>query len=80
MDLETTTLFVAPEVARQGVGRALIMEIESRAVDKGYKVMGLHAGTNAVKFYKACGMTVVSDIVTLYNGAYFQEAIVMKHL
>lgn len=54
------TLFVDPEVQRQGVGRALITEAIRRCIsrnDRGH--VKVNSAPNAVQFYRALGFSVI---------------------
>jgi len=48
-------MFVHPDFVRQGIGRRLLTEIESVAIEKGYKTLNVMSSLSAVKFYQANG-------------------------
>ena len=49
-------LFVIPERKRQGVGSALLSELEKRLKDRGIGVMQLISIDDNLDFYRSCGM------------------------
>jgi putative acetyltransferase len=58
---EITAVYVAPEVARRGVGTALYRELERRARRRGVHRLGLLSSRNAVAFYEAHGYGKVRE-------------------
>ncbi|WP_144378052.1 GNAT family N-acetyltransferase [Mesorhizobium amorphae] len=52
---ELRACYVAPSVARQGVGRALVKQIEQAARERGLKELHLHSSVTAHAFYTAMG-------------------------
>ena len=52
---ELRACYVAPEAARQGVGTALVREIERIAAENGVERLELLASVNAEPFYAALG-------------------------
>lgn len=55
--------FVAPEAARQGVGRALLARSEAEARAHGFSALELMATLPGVPFYAALGFAPVEDVV-----------------
>ena len=61
--------FVAPEAARQGVGRALLTACEDAARRAGFRRLELMATLPGVPFYAALGFEAVEHVTdTLPNG------------
>lgn len=56
---ELRACYVIPEVARRGVGTALVTEIERIAKARGLTRLDLESSINAEPFYAALGYTVV---------------------
>ena len=54
-------VFVAPENMRQGIGRALMAELERVAVDAGLDELELQAAGGAIEFYKKLGYSGEGD-------------------
>ncbi len=52
---EIEALYVSPEVAGRGVGKAILQELEGRAKDLGIKSLRMDASLNAVPFYESAG-------------------------
>ena len=62
VDYEVYGFYISPSFGRRGVGKALMTELESRAVRLGCKgYMGVCATLNAVPFYDTCGYVGVKD-------------------
>ena len=55
-------MFVHPDFVRQGIGTRLIKEIESVAIEKGYKTLDVMSSLSAVKFYQANGYEVIGKL------------------
>ena len=55
VDAEVTAVYVAPSVARNGVGTAILDEVETRARARGAERLVLTASKNAVSFYQRHG-------------------------
>ena len=55
--------FVAPEYARQGIGRRLLDACIDAARDAGFNRLELMSTLPGVPLYTACGFTKVSDVV-----------------
>ena len=61
--------FVAPEAARQGVGRLLAAACDGAARQAGFRTLELMATLPGVPFYSALGFVAVEDVVdTLPDG------------
>jgi len=52
---QIASMFVHPYFVRQGIGTRLFTEIESVAIEKGYKTLNVMSSLSAVKFYQANG-------------------------
>lgn len=57
VDAEVTAVYISPSVARQGVGTAILAELEERARARGADRLVLTASRNAVPFYRRHGYT-----------------------
>ena len=57
--LELRACYVAPEAARQGVGSALVQEIERIARERCLTRLELHSSINAEPFYASLGYEIV---------------------
>jgi ribosomal protein S18 acetylase RimI-like enzyme len=60
-DVRMRQLAVAPELQRQGIGKALVKHAEAWAQNAGYRHMTLHARETAVAFYKGLGYSVIGE-------------------
>ena len=58
---EVTAAYVRPEVAREGVGSALLAELGRAARERGIKTLGLWASLPALPFYLARGYERVTE-------------------
>lgn len=58
VDAEVTGLYVAPSVARRGIGSALLAALEGQLAPRGSARIGLTASRNAVGFYERHGYAV----------------------
>ncbi|WP_256299757.1 GNAT family N-acetyltransferase [Haloarchaeobius salinus] len=61
VDAEVTAVYVHPDVARDGVGTALLVDLERQGRSEGFRSLGLTASTNAVPFYEAHGYVRVRE-------------------
>ncbi|MDH6268614.1 putative acetyltransferase [Rhizobium sp. SG_E_25_P2] len=52
---ELRACYVAPNAARQGVGKALVTQLEHAAKERGIKELRLHSSVTAHPFYTAMG-------------------------
>lgn len=69
VDAEVTAVYVSPAVARQGVGTALLDELEARARSLGAERLVLTASRNAVPFYRRHGYTRHRSIEHEFSAA-----------
>ncbi|ESP87834.1 GNAT family N-acetyltransferase [Candidatus Halobonum tyrrellensis] len=65
---EVRAVYVRPDAAREGVGSALLAELERRARERGLTALGLHAALNAVPFYEARGYERVVELPHEFGG------------
>lgn len=56
-----TAVYVRPEIAREGVGSALLAELERVAHERGIETLGLWASLPALPFYLAQGYERVAE-------------------
>ena len=68
VDAEVTAVYVHPDVARSGVGTALLADLERQARAEGLDRLGLTASTNAVPFYGAHGYERVRERDHEFSG------------
>jgi putative acetyltransferase len=61
VDVEVKAVYVHPAVVRQGVGSALLAELERAARENGDEAVGLRASKNAVPLYEARGYDRVAE-------------------
>ncbi len=54
-------VFVEPSFVRKGIGKALLQEIERRALDAGIKKIVVSSSLTAVAFYKALGYEYLKE-------------------
>ena len=59
---EVRAVYVHPDAAGEGVGSALLAELERRARGRDLSALGLHASLNAVPFYEARGYERVVEL------------------
>lgn len=52
---EIEAVYIAPEVARRGIGQRILGKLEERARDLGLKSLSLNSSLNAVAFYRHSG-------------------------
>lgn len=56
-------LFTHPDFVRQGIGRALVQEVEHRALNQGVVWLHVSSSRTALKFYRALGYTEEDSIL-----------------
>lgn len=61
VDGEVTGVYVRPSVAREGVGSAILDDLEREARERGLLSLGLSESLNAVPFYEARGYERVRE-------------------
>ena len=69
MDYEVHKLYVSPDVARRGIGKKLLKELERRVSNDGASGIALRSAMNAVSFYEACGYRYTVDSVAYVGEA-----------
>jgi len=67
-DAEIRAMYVAPEHADDGVGTALVHELESRACQHGLETIVLTASLNALSFYERRGFERVRERTHEFGG------------
>lgn len=67
-DAEITGVYVHPSVAREGVGTALLADLEREARERGRRLLGLSASLNAVPFYDHHGYERVETRTHEFSG------------
>lgn len=68
VDAEVTAVYVHPDTAREGVGTALLGDLERQAREEGCATLGLTASTNAVPFYAHHGYERVRERTHEFSG------------
>jgi putative acetyltransferase len=68
VDREVIAVYVHPSVAREGVGSALLTELERFARDENASSLGLWSSLNAVEFYMAHGYEQVTEHVFEFDA------------
>jgi len=68
VDGEVTGMYVHPDVAREGVGSALLDRLETSARERELGALGMWASMNAVPFYEAQGYERVAERVHEFGG------------
>lgn len=78
---ELRACYVLPEVARRGVGTAIVREIERLAAEHGLTRLQLQASLNAEPFYVSLGYEVIDRGTTvLRNGCEMASVRMCKQL
>jgi GNAT superfamily N-acetyltransferase len=72
-----TALYVHPGFAGQGIGHALLREMEARCRALGLESLGLNASYNAAAFYRRCGYEESGPIAQQLTDTVSMEAIRM---
>ena len=75
---EVRAVYVHPDHAGEGVGSAILRELESRARAEGLADLHLGASLNAVSFYEAHGWTSTGPAVHELEGDVELEAVEME--
>lgn len=68
---ELCSVFVAPEFARQGIGRQLVQRICRDAASAGLQHLWLDASLNAVPFYESLGFTAEHELSYQFGSVPF---------
>jgi putative acetyltransferase len=67
---QLVAVYVSPDYSRQGVGTAILAELERVSVERGLSFLQMGASLTAVPFYKARGFQVLGpDVHLLRSGA-----------
>jgi GNAT superfamily N-acetyltransferase len=66
---EIEDLFVVPERMRQGIGRALVLDLVAIARDRGVRRVEVTANRHALAFYENAGFTADGDVETRFGSA-----------
>ena len=78
---ELTALYVNPDFKRQGVGTAIVKDLESRANQSGLKYLKLHSSLTAELFYKQNGFQKEKEGThILATGEQMACVIMKKHI
>ena len=67
--VEIEDLFVAPERMRQGIGRALVLDLIAIARGHGARRVEVTANQHALAFYQETGFVVDHQVTTLFGPA-----------
>lgn len=60
-NIQMHQLVIDPEFQRKGIGKSLVLELESQAIKRGFKYIYAHARTHIKPFYITCGYEVVAN-------------------
>ncbi|MFW5939913.1 MAG: GNAT family N-acetyltransferase [Halolamina sp.] len=77
-DAEVRAVYVAPDYAGEGVGTALLDELEARGQNRGVSTIALTASLNAVGFYESHDYERVETTEHEFGGEETGEAVVMR--
>ena len=77
VDAELRACYVSPEAARQGVGSAIVSEIERIAKTHGLTQLTVQASINAEPFYEALGYEVIERGEHVLRGGQAMAAVKM---
>ena len=71
-------LYVHPDAAGRGVGRALLQRVEALLREEGATTVALAASRNAVSFYETCGYTRGEDLTQALADGTVMDAVHMQ--
>jgi GNAT superfamily N-acetyltransferase len=77
---EIKRLYIAPPAQRQGIGRALLAQLEALARGRGVRILRLDAGLETVAFYRRLGLRVVKAAEIDKGAARFRVVQMVKDL
>ena len=77
---ELTALYVNPDFKRQGIGTAIIQDLESRAKEQGIKALTLHSSLTAVPFYEKNGFRAVKQSTHRLATGEDMACVIMKKI
>ena len=77
-DAEVRAVYVAPDWAGDGIGSALLAELESWGRERDLKTVVLTASLNAVDFYEARGYEQVRERTHTFGGEVEGPVVVMR--
>ncbi|MEP1123144.1 MAG: GNAT family N-acetyltransferase [Ilumatobacter sp.] len=76
-------LFIEPAHHGQGLGRRLLVMVESMLADAGHSEFELHTRVDnvpAISFYEKAGWTVTDQLIrTVEHGITYEEYVLVKH-
>lgn len=75
---ELRACYVAPEAARTGVGKALLMKIEETARNAGVKHLYADSSLSAEQFYRSQGYEVIQYSVHLLRGRWPMDCVKIR--
>ena len=64
------SVFVEPDLHKQGIGRKLVKHLEITAIKEGYNKIEIPSNITAVKFYEKLGYKKIKKIVSAYGIEY----------
>lgn len=77
-DAEVRAVYVHPDAAGEGVGSAVLADLERAARERGIESLGLWASLNAVPFYEARGYERVGERTHEFGGEVEGRAVEMR--
>ena len=75
---ELTALYVNPDFKRQGVGTAIVINLESRTKQSGLKFLNLHSSLTAESFYKRNGFQKEKEGIHILATGEQMACVIMK--